>query len=50
MLGGVYKDEEKKSRIWFNSAYYYKEKRIPSRDLIEESLKKCKGNIERRKQ
>jgi hypothetical protein len=45
MLGGVYKDEDKRHRIWFNSAYYYKEKKVPSREVIEDCLKKSKSNL-----
>lgn len=45
MLGGVYKDEEKRHRIWFNSAYYYNGTKIPSRQIIQECLERCKENI-----
>lgn len=47
MLGGVFKDEQKKHRLWFNSAYYFRGRPVPSREVIEECLQACRGAVGR---
>lgn len=47
MLGGVFKDEQKRHRLWFNSAYYYKGRGVPSRQVIEECLQSCRAAVGR---
>jgi hypothetical protein len=47
ILAGVYKDEDHKHKIWFNSAYTYKDSPFPLEREFATALSNAKYNLER---